>query len=199
MKSFAALVVGSAAATVALLFGRRLQRRIGQMVDGPAPPGQQPGQTVVAVLPGYWAACVLAGAIAILFLIAGVVIDDARLRWLCPAAFLLFVGAALFLFRELRRRIVLDDEGLLAQGTWQRTVRLRWVDIATVAYSPMLTSFVMRDHQGNKLRVPILARGIGTLTEQLRDRLAEPIWWRAVEEYRRATRSLRSTSAPPRM
>jgi hypothetical protein len=173
------------------LLARGLNRRMGRAIEGPAPPGAQPGQTVIALHPAYWALFAGSLALAILFLVAAFATDDARLRSLGPIAVALSGPGALFMFHELRLRVVLDDEGLAARAPWQRPVRLRWADISTVAFSSILTSFVLRDREGKRLRVPILGRGIGTLTEQLRSRLAEPVWRQAVDEYQRVMRQVK--------
>jgi Bacterial PH domain len=188
MNTLGRLAVVIAASVGAQLLVRPLRRRVGQVIAGPAPPGPQPGQTVLAIPAGYWALCVGAAVVAVVMLVATIAFHRMPMPLIGPVAFVMSGGGAVYTFRDLRMRIVLDDEGLLARGTWRRTVRLRWADITTVTFVQMMAWIALRDREGNTLRIPILVRGLGTLTEQLRTHVAETIWRQAVDDYSRTLR-----------
>jgi hypothetical protein len=182
------LAVGAIMVTAAVgrVFASRLERRTKRAIDGPAPVGQRSGENVLAIFSGYWILFAGASATAVLFLAGTLISGDVRLRWLGPAVSLLSGAGGLFLFRELRLRISLDDEGLSSRGTWRRSARIRWSEITAVVWNPTLTSFVFRNSAGDTVRVPMLVRGIGTLRKQLREKVAEGIWRDAFAKYDQA-------------
>jgi hypothetical protein len=76
-------------------------------------------------------------------------------------------------------RILLTDRSITGRSPWRLPRTIAWEDVARVSYSGFVGWFVITGVEGETIRVPGCLRGIASLAEEVRTRLAPAVYAKA--------------------
>lgn len=91
-----------------------------------------------------------------------------------------FGGMAAYAIPEVTWvRILLSDRSITARSPWRLPTMVAWEDVERVRYSALVGWFVITGTEGETIRVPACLRGVATLAEEVRARLAPAVYAKA--------------------
>ena len=99
------------------------------------------------------------------------------------------LAGLLFALPVARVKIVIDQDGIRAHRILGHPRSILWEEVRKVAWSKLISAFVIRSQCGQKIRVYAYLCGLTDLTEAFRQCLAPDIYQMAVEKYEKESRA----------